>query len=174
MGLWFHSVRVHDGREKAWWQEQLRAHIINHKQDTPHTGNHTIDSLKPQRPPSSTPVTPLSTRLHLISPQQFHQVRIKHSSIWVYQGHFISKYHNTSMHTNIIGLSDRPKPGHILMIYYVLPSVKWNMGGTNLQKVGLMLHMEERQSKIIIVWRQELCIFSLCLRKSYLQQKICN
>lgn len=78
------------------------------------------------------------------------------------------------MHTNIIGLSDRPKPGHILMIYYVLPSVKWNMGGTNLQKVGLMLHMEERQCKIIIVWRQELCIFSLCLRKSYLQQKICN
>lgn len=28
----FQRVRVHDGRAKAWWQEQLRAHIWIHVQ----------------------------------------------------------------------------------------------------------------------------------------------
>ena len=30
LGLWFQSVKVYDDRAKAWWQEQLRAHIWIH------------------------------------------------------------------------------------------------------------------------------------------------
>lgn len=30
----FRGLRVQNGTEKAWWQEQLSAHILIHKQET--------------------------------------------------------------------------------------------------------------------------------------------
>lgn len=32
IGVMAPEVRVHDGRIKAWWREQLKAQILNHRQ----------------------------------------------------------------------------------------------------------------------------------------------
>lgn len=37
MGLWFQTVRIHDGGVKAWWKEQLKTHIMNHKHEAEST-----------------------------------------------------------------------------------------------------------------------------------------
>lgn len=49
IGIMAHRVGVHDGRAKVWQWEQLRAHILIHKQETErkrHTGNR-VSLLKP-------------------------------------------------------------------------------------------------------------------------------